>query len=263
MTLRLLLAAALAAAALAGCGRDPAGPGSGTGTVRVRLTDAPAAYDSVILMIRQVSIHRAGLPEESGWEIVRPDSVAAYDLLQLRNGVFATLGEAPVPAGTYTQVRLLLADGSYVVEDGIAHPLTVPSGLQTGLKLTGTFVVPAGGTVEVGLDFDAARSIHVTGNGRHMLKPTVRVVPIALSGVITGLALPPGAGEWAHAIAGDDTVASAVPEADGRFTLALLPPGVYTVAIEAADAYRDTSLAGVAVTAGGTTDLGAVELEPR
>lgn len=250
---------------LPGCGGSGGvgGTGPGFGTVHVSLTDAPAAYDSVIIFVREVAVHRASSgSDSSGWEIVRRDSVAAYDLLTLRNGVFATLGAGLVPAGHYTQVRLKLADGSYVVVEGTKHLLRVPGGLQSGYKLIGEFDVAAGTTVDLGLDFDASRSIHVTGSGTYMLKPTVRVVPIATSGAIDGTLSPAGAGTGVFAIAGSDTVASAEPGADGHFLLPLLPGGTYDVAVRVQAGFRDTTLAGVAVTPGVVTHLGGITLTP-
>lgn len=237
-----------------------AGPG-GMGTVHLALTDAPADYDSVVLVIREVSVHRAG-PDDSGWSTI-PLTESVFDLLRLRNGVFTNLGLGLVPAGHYTQVRLLLDSGSYVVVSGIRHDLKVPSGLQTGLKLTGEFDVPAGGAVDIGVDFDAARSIHVTGNGRYMMKPTARVQVIANMGAITGVVSPADPASALYAIAGLDTVASTISGSNGGFTLALLPPGTYSVAIDAPAGLVDTTLAGVGVNAGQATDVGTVTLRPQ
>jgi hypothetical protein len=271
MNARLRFAISLASvlaisAVLAGCGKS-GGAGvtaPGMGTVRIGLTDAPASFDSVVIVVREVSIHRGDSgTDDSGWEIVRPDSVAAYDLLTLRNGVFMTLGTGLVPAGHYTQVRLKLAPGSYVVTGGAKYLLTVPSGLQSGYKLVGEFDVPAGGEVDLGLDFDAARSIHVTGNGKYMLKPTVRVFPIGAAGAIDGT-LSPGSDEaQVFAISGADTVASAIPGGDGHFLVSLLPAGSYDVAVDAQTGLRDTTLTGIGVTPPSTTHLGTITLTPQ
>src|SRR5262249_15373461 len=156
--------------------------------------------------------HR-GDDESGGWEIVKNDTATTYDLLQLRNGVFATLGIAPVPAGHYTQIRLKLDPGSNVVVGGTQFPLTVPSGLQSGYKLVGEFDVPANDSADVMLDFDAARSIHLTGNGRYMLRPTVRVIaaPPAQTGAISGQISPAGTNAVVYALLPPDTVTSSMP----------------------------------------------------
>jgi len=230
------------------------------GTLRVSLTDAPADYDSVILVIREVAVHLAG-PDDGGWTSFVPGS-PRYDLLRLRNGVFAELGTLLVQPGRYTQVRLLLDPGSYVVENGVRREIVIPSGLQTGLKLVGDFDVPAGMTVDLGIDFDAGRSFHETGSGKLMLKPVAKVHVIAHSGSIRGTVQPADPPSLVYALAGSDTAGTAVPGPDGGFVIAMLLPGSYTVAVDAPAAYRDTSLAGVGVTSGQVTDLGTIVLEP-
>jgi hypothetical protein len=160
-------------------------------------------------------------------------------------------------------VRLILDPGSYIVVSGARHDLVVPSGLQTGLKLVGDFDVPAGGVVDIGIDFDAAQSIHVTGNGRYMLKPTARIQAIATTGAITGVVTPADPASALYAIAGADTVARTISSASGAFTLTLLPPGTYAVGIDAPTGFRDTTLTGVSVAVGHTTDVGTVTLTPQ
>lgn len=236
---------------------SPASPG--TGTMRIQLTDAPGEYDAIHLVIREVAAHRAGPDSVAGWVVINPESTT-YDLLALRNGVFATLGTAPVPAGRYTQIRLLLGPGSDVVVDGVTHPLTVPSGLQTGVKLVGNFDVAPNGLTDIALDFDARRSVIVTGAGSYKLKPVVRAVTFSTAGTISGTVQPAGIPTTVYALQAPDTVGATLAAVDGSFKLCALPAGIYSVALHPDTAYRDTSLAGVAVAAGGTTSVGAVQL---
>ena len=262
----LALAAVVALLALVGCSATPTSTRSGT--VRIRMTDAPGAYDAVNLVVNQVAIHR-GLPDSlaqggmsdstGGWEILS-DRAATYDLMKLRNGLFATLAEGLAPAGHYTQIRLKLGAGSNVVVDGVTCPLTVPSGMQSGYKLVGEFDVPASGLVELALDFDAARSIHQTGNGKYMLKPTCRVLPMYDVGAIAGSLVPDSTAAWVYAISGVDTIATGMPALDGHFVLTLLKAGTYTLAIDVSAPLRDTTLTGVVVTSQNTTDLGRILL---
>lgn len=251
------------------------------GTVNVHMTDAPGDFESVNLVITQVSAH-LGVDsfedesdttetdttetDDSGW-VVLNDTPATYDLLTLQNGVFVTIGTAKVPSGHYTQVRLKLGAGSTVTIDGVVHPLVVPSGTQTGLKLIGPFDVPAGGTVDIALDFDAARSIHQTGAGSYMLKPTVKVVPFTPvsnpTGSIQGVVSPAGTETTIYALQAPDTLGSTAALADGRFTFQALAPGAYSLGFHPASGFRDTTLAAVNVTASDTTDVGTVVLTPQ
>jgi hypothetical protein len=256
----VLLIASLAL--VAGCSKKTtpiAGSGT-TGTVRLRMTDAPGPFDAVSLVVTQVAICRGETESDTsgGWEILSSTG-GTYDLMQLRNGVFATLGQAMVPTGHYTQVRLKLGAGSTVTVGGETYPLTVPSGMQSGYKLNGEFDVPADQLVDLALDFDAAHSIHQTGNGRWMLNPVCRVMPFSTAGAIDGNVLPDTATATVYAIVGADTLASTVPGAGGAFVLTPLGAGTYDVAIHA-PFWRDTTIAGVAVTAQQTTHLGGIQL---
>ncbi len=250
----------LALLVLAGCSKSPTGPAA-LGTLRVQLTDAPGDFEAVNLVIDQVAAHieSTAVDTSGGWEILSSHP-GTFDLIQLRNGVFTTIGVAEIPAGHYTQIRLKLGAGSDVVVDGVTHPLVVPSGLETGLKLIGSFDVPAGGLVDVALDFDAARSIHRTGAGDYLLRPTVKVMPFSTAGAIRGTVLPAGTAATIFAIQAADTLGTAVAGPTGSFTVSLLAAGIYSVAFHPAAGFRDTTLAGVVVTAGQTTDVGEVRL---
>lgn len=247
-------------ALLGGCSTDSGTGAPGLGRVNIRLTDAPGDFEQVNLVITGVSIHRGD--EDSGaWETMQFET-ATFDLLELRNGVFTNLATALVPAGLYTQVRLHIGEGSNVVVDGATHPLIIPSGMQSGYKIIGDFEVPSGGQVDLTLDFDAARSIVLTGSQRYQLKPTVRMVvnAVVTAGQIIGRVLPAGVSAAIYAIQGTDTLQTTAPDAAGAFVLSALLAGSYDVAIHPAADYRDTTLAGVAVTAGQTTDLGDIQL---
>lgn len=261
--MRRLLALVLAGTALflAGCSSAP--NQNGNGTVRVRMTDAPGQYDAVNLVVTGVAVHRAFGDSLDGWEALALDSTRVIDLLTLRNGVFLTLAQGVVPAGHYTQIRLKLGAGSSVVVAGVTYPLTVPSGLQTGYKLVGEFDVPANGLVDLALDFDAERSVHQTGEGRYMLRPTVRMMPFSTAGAIAGTLVPDSTAADVYAILGADTLARTTPDLGGHFMITPLGVGSYTVAIHPAAGFRDTALAGVAVTAQQTTQLGEVVLTPQ
>jgi len=249
-------------AVLAGCAKSPTGPAMGT--MRVQMTDAPGDFQAVNLVITQVSAHIAGDEADttSGWEILKSDA-ETFDLLTLRNGVFTTIGMAKLPAGHYTQIRLKLGAGSNVVVGGVTYPLTIPSGLQTGLKLIGQFDVPANGLVDVALEFDAARSIDLTGAGTYLLQPTVKVMPFSTAGAISGTVLPAGTPTSIYAIQSPDTLGTAAAGADGSFTVSVLPAGTYSVAFHPAAGFRDTTLTGVLVTSGHTTSVGNVQLTAK
>ena len=171
-----------------------------TGTVSVNLMDLPNdEYKAVYVNILEVQVHKAGTTDkdskESGgaWLTVgSPNKI--YNLLELVNGVMESLGTRDLEAGKYTQIRLIIGETlpedagnnilgfpheipNYVIDNtGNEIPLKIPSGFKTGIKLVHSFQVESNSYTELILDFDAMRSIVETGNGKLILKPTIKII---------------------------------------------------------------------------------------
>lgn len=78
------------------------------------------------------------------------------DLLTLQGATAeALIEQAQLPAGSYGQLRLDIAEGSYVTVDGEQHPLRVPS---DQLRLDGP-TLSAGGNFAYTLEFDLRRAL--------------------------------------------------------------------------------------------------------
>lgn len=226
------------------------------GMIRLYLIDAPAALDSVIIDVQRVEVNNSA----QGWIVIN-EIPGKYDLLQLMNGASVVLGENFLAPGDYEQVRLILGDDNYIYENGIKHSLVVPSGQQTGVKLIHQFTIEPGSLYELFLDFNADKSVHQTGNGKYMLKPTVRVQAVVTSGTISGQVLPLDADAMIWTAAGQDTV-STYADTSGNFKLMCLPEGIYDVNIEPANtAYQSKVITGVNVYARQNTDLGVITLD--
>ena len=157
--------------ALAGCGASS----SGNGTLVVALTDAPSPdVKSIVVTVDTVTAHS----DQAGWVTVAHGPITV-DLLTLQD-VSMKLGEISLPAGTVSEIRLVLADGpQYVVlADDTQAPLKTPSGQESGLKLKGSFTVSACTKHTVTLDFDGKNSIayHDTPSPNGwILRPVIRV----------------------------------------------------------------------------------------
>ncbi len=243
--------------ALNNCSRDTAGLDAGSATLTISLTDAPAAYDSVVIVFSEISAHI-----DSQWVHILRDPLRV-NLLDWSNGETFLLGSEDVPAGKYSQIRLII-DSAFVGVNGEVHEMFVPSGAQTGLKLGAHFTVNEGSTYSLVLDFDAGRSVVVLSpkhNPRgYILKPHIRVVAQAQTGSISGKVLNPEAAPFAYALVGTDTITSTpVDTTTGYFKLAFLPENSYTVIVEDT-AGKDFSRDSVSVQAGKDNFLGEIIL---
>jgi len=233
---------------LAGCGSGGGEDGSGTGTLGVSLTDAPACgFDAVNVTVRQVRVHQSGGASESagGWSEITLNPARKINLLDLTNGVLEYLGETALPAGHFTQLRLVLVPNSASgplnnsvlpsSTPGTEIALVTPSAVQSGIKLSHQFDVTAGQRMDLVLDFDACRSVVTLGNGRYLLKPVIKVIPTALNGIagFVDASLLDGTVTVSAQLDGA-VVRSTSPDAfTGAFIVARLDPGNYDVVIAA------------------------------
>ncbi|MEO7706890.1 MAG: DUF4382 domain-containing protein, partial [Caldimonas sp.] len=186
---RAARAATLAIAAIASACGGGGSSSTDNGTLRLALTDAPACgYDHVYVTVQKVRVHKSASAgdNEAGWSEVVLNPAQRVDLLSLTNGVLADLGQTPLPAGRYTQMRLVLAPNDAgspmanaikpTVGDEVA--LTTPSGAQSGLKMNVSIDVAANQLADFVLDFDACKSFVKLGSSdRYLLKPVIRVLP--------------------------------------------------------------------------------------
>ncbi|MEX2477577.1 MAG: DUF4382 domain-containing protein [Gracilimonas sp.] len=257
-TTTLIITAITLILTLVGCGTQS---DSRTGQFSVLLHDAPANYDEVNVFIERVEVNNSD--SEEGWKTVgEPQQV--FDLLELTNGVLQPLGSIVLETGTYQQVRLILSeDGHSVVKDGASHSMFIPSGSQTGIKLNVNAEIQADIEYVLLLDFDASRSVVVTGNENYLLKPVIKATNQAITGNIEGTLSPVEAEPVVYAIANGDTLSSTFADAEsGVFRLVGLEEGSYTVSVAPTNEnYASKDNAGVEVTVGETTDLGSIDLE--
>lgn len=230
---------------------------SGTSRFTVSLTDDPGSYDSVNVDIQDIQVNTGS---DTGWTSLPLTRKGVYNLLDFKNGLDTLLASSELPAGTLSQIRLVLGSNNSVVVNGVNHALSTPSAQQSGLKLNVHANLVDGIEYKLWLDFDAGRSVVETGNGNYILKPVIRTYSEATSGAIKGSVLPANAHSTAYAIQNaTDTIASAVADTtSGNFLIGGLPAGDYNIALHT-DGYADTTLTGN-VTTGSVTDLGSVQL---
>jgi hypothetical protein len=264
----LLAGSALIATTLVACGGGGGGGGSGTptttastGTLSVALTDAPACgFDAVNVTVNKIRVNASSTASDTdgGWTDITLNPARKINLLNLTNGVLDTLGQTPLAAGHYSQLRLVLdANANTVVPTGgTEQALATPSAVQSGIKLSNEFDVAAGQQVDLVLDFDACKSVVTQGKGRYLLKPVVKVVPTAavgISGVVATALL--GSHVTVSAQQNGVEVGATVPNpTTGEFFVSHLAAGNYDVVITA-DNHAAGVVGAVPVAASGSTVL--------
>ena len=252
---KLLLLFAVTALFFAACKSDGGdGVGPDKTMVTIRLTDGPGRYDAVMLHVKSVVVIT-----DKGQHTFDADGVP-FNILRYRNGRDTVIAAEEIPAGRIEQVRLVLyEDGNRVIINGVSHNLTTPSGQTSGVKLNVHDDLTPGVAYTLKLDFDVAKSIVETGNGKFILKPVIRAIPVAVSGVLRGTVAPVTAYPAVYAINGTDTVGT-VTDANGQFYIPGLAAGTYKVEFVPVSPFNITVVNSVNVTNGAVTDMGSVSI---
>jgi hypothetical protein len=279
----------LALAACGGGGSDSAAQPQ-FGRMSLRITDSPVtSAKRVVVQFTGLEIKPVGAAQPEVFDFA-PRQI---DLLALDGGGSEVLlADELLPAGEYESIRLKVnagrngSDSFIELDDGSVHPLYIPSGNQTGLKLIRGFTIGAGSTHNFTIDFDLRKSvIYPPGLGEpYLLKPVLRMVNNLEVGTIEGTvatalivdACVPAVYLYTGADIVPDDLGSPTPplastavnldNATGiyRFKLAFVPAGAQTLAFTCAsdkdaadvdDAITFSAPKNVTVIAGQTTTV--------
>jgi hypothetical protein len=209
----ILMALALVMALVSGCAIPgvaspastlPAGQSGAGGTVEIRVTDAPRSDNvtEIWLKVSEVEIHKA-TPEQDGepgsdgdgeWISVNITGPNPFELLALKDGgIQQALASANVTPGKYTQIRMTIEEARVTIA-GDNRSATVPS---DKLKFVQPFEVKDWNTTVLLFDFDAEKSVNITGSGKIMVKPVIKLTvekprPTEAAVKITTSSLPNG-----------------------------------------------------------------------
>lgn len=254
-----------------------------TGRLRVLVTDSPFPVDMIeraeITITRvearlttQSAESQPADEEDSEWIIVSEEE-KTLDLLDMRNGRTDLLADATIPAGHYTELRLIVTGGTVkLIDDDRIFDLRVPSGEQTGIKLKLAFDVPDDGAATLLLDVDLSRAFMAIPPGHSddpasirsfRFQPAIamRLINIVEAGQISGVVTDAGTQlpiENAQVAASRDgsEVGSTFTDPDGTYTLMGLAAGTYSVEFSAIG-YLNHTEGAVEVVAGQTTTQNA------
>ena len=209
--------------------------------------------------------------DDDGPFIVIFEGSKTFNLLDLQGGRTDLLAGADIPAGAYTQMRLIVTEGEIKLKE-VEQPFTlrVPSGAQTGIKLHFTFEIEDGEETTLLLDVDLSRAFQPIPGGHiedassirgFHFRPSIamRLINLVDAGSITGTVTTlvndqpePLAAVSVTAYKGDERVTGTATDEHGAYVLGGLPTGEYRVEFSA-DEFEDEVRTGVAVTAGETT----------
>jgi hypothetical protein len=225
--------------------------------LKLSLTDAATdQYKAVYVTFDAIEVHFSDAADDSWETLTNLNFPITINLLDLMNGVRTELGIATLHTGHITQMRLKLTEqpqpghlnifnqldptGNYVItSDNLIHELKIPSGFQSGLKINIDADINANETTEVLLDFDASKSIVVTGSEKYILKPVIKATTTLgaiVSGTVTSNALPVPGALVSVQIPTTDPIgaltveASTVTDASGFYKLIVLP-GTYNIVV--------------------------------
>ena len=219
---KIVLTSTLLALGACGGGTDSGSDSNETSSLRVSLADAPVdGAEAVCVTITGIELNI----DDSGW-VEKDFDVTGIDdsflcdpddpddetdsfsdhinLLSLTEGASIELLNEEVETGTYG-VRLVLADNDsegqyehyFVAKDNDPsiesnqEKLFIPSGSQTGLKLSSPIIVAANSPASYTIDFDVRKSVILRGNANnnngYLLKPVLRLVDDTTAGSISGM----------------------------------------------------------------------------
>jgi hypothetical protein len=277
-------------------------------SVQVSLSDpatcsAPQGpFSHVYVTVTDVRIHQNSGAEDTdtGWIDLAPElasNPAQVDLLATGTECFLkTLGSSEIQPGTYQQIRVLLAGNHTTVSGNKCgtsancvvlasdpmnpQPLQLSSESTTGIKIPpgqiagGKFVVAAGESKDLDLDFNACRSIVRQGNSKYRLKPVLHAGEVAQQSAISGTAIdvetqaPIVGGNTVVALEQNDgtgvdrVVMETVTDSTGTFSFCPVASGDYDIVVTAINkagvAYAATVITGLSSSAA----LGTIPLTP-
>lgn len=273
---------------LAGCG----GSGSSIARVKLLVGDAPLhLQDGTVVSGVTVHITRVELlneAENAASRVILYEATgqpSPLDLLNLANKSLTelpSLGTVDVPAGHYSQLRVILGAENFVALQGTPdqHPLSVSSGQQTGFKIPVDVDLGDGAFETLLLDFNLAR-LHQQGNDFLLTPNALRLALLSQTGAVAGTLTLPEGFVLAHNLTATFTLVDATgtpvtdasqntiqtqvtltagqmpPPTSATFTLNGIHTGTYTVKIEATygDAAVPAFTVPVTITSGTTTAL--------
>jgi len=185
--------------ATSGMAPSPPSPSNGMASLTVMLQDSPFSDAKALLVtFSEVNIHASG----GDW-ITVPFAAGAgsrtCDLKKLQTAQ-DILGVGQLPAGHYTQLRLVVSSAAIYLQNASSGPacaptIAAPAGTSASvdipsgeLKLNREFDLASSGGTMILLDFDGDQSLKLTGSGngnghgndggKYLMTPVIGIVSV-------------------------------------------------------------------------------------
>jgi hypothetical protein len=172
-------------------------PTQTTSSLTLMLQDSPFSDARALLVtFSDVNVHASG----GDWRTVPFAGGASSRTCDLKKLETAQdiLGVGPLPAGHYTQLRLVVSTATIYFQNASSGPACAPSiaapagtsasvNVPSGeLKLNREFDLASAGGTTILLDFDGDQSVKLTGNGngrgngggQYMMMPVIGIVSV-------------------------------------------------------------------------------------
>jgi hypothetical protein len=258
----------------------------GMNRLSVYLTDGPLDFQNVFVDIQGVEVKidtcedRPGHPRgndddhhhgcddhhdslSSSCEVWQSLNInpGVYDVLALNNGIDTLLGASNLYQGHIERIKITLGSNNSVVVDSVTHPLNLlnnQSVVYINLRREHLDSLSSN-QFQLFLDFNLPRSIRYFA-GQYWLSPVLIPFGQHATGSISGRIRPQGSYSLIQASSANDT-SYAIPH-HGEFKIRGLNPGNYSVYIQGANGYQDTTINNVMVEARRTAQLGEIQLHP-
>ena len=111
---------------------------------------------------------------DAGTSVLRSENFEV-DLINLETGLDTTLAETEIPAGEYSQVRLITNEkASVTFEDGSQKDVMIASGQQTGLKVNfDPVAIESADRANVTLNWNVEKSLKGNPQGNLVITPVI------------------------------------------------------------------------------------------
>lgn len=241
----------------------------------LKLTDAPfpvSLIGEANITITKIEV-KTGAGNDSIPFVTLLDEPVTFNLLELTNGVTASLSETELPVGSYDFFRAFVSEASLKLKNGEVFDVKVPSGSSSGIKIVARdpIVITEEAPAEYLLDFDVSRSFVLQGNPNtpagikgFLFKPVIRAANLlsagSLSGVVSAATGDKLKGVQLSVFAADTLHTTGFSNADGKFSFPGLSPGSYEVQGEL-DGFEPSETVDVTIEKGKETTINLILTE--